>query len=218
VDLYLGPDRVHFHIHQKLLCKISPVFDKMFNSGFAEATKKSAELPEDDSETFESFILWLYRGTLDDIDKSTANSEGGPMWERIKLYCFAEKYCIDVLADSAMDTIIDGFTGVCIHADSIYLAYQNTSGGAALRSYMATGFAFEISVLYEEKSEEELERLANISDFARDVFCILAGRRTAALTNPDTLPKCEFHRHGEDKPCTQHAGYQRNDQVQYFAG
>jgi hypothetical protein len=45
VDLYLGPDRVHFHVHQKL-CQNSPVFDKMFNSGFVEATKKLAELPE----------------------------------------------------------------------------------------------------------------------------------------------------------------------------
>jgi hypothetical protein len=128
---------------------------------------------------------------------------------------FAEKYCIDVLADSAMDAVIDGFTGVCIHVDSICLAYQNTSDGAALRSYMATGFAFEISVHSGKKTEEELGRLANISDFARDVFCILAGRRTA-LKNPDTLPRCEFHRHGKDKPCTQRAEYQRNDRVQCF--
>lgn len=91
-----------------------------------------------------------------------------------------------------MDATIDGFTGVCIHADSICLAYHNTSDGAALRSYVATGFAFEISELFEVKTEEELGRLANISDFARNVlllFCILAERRITALKNSVTLPQ-----------------------------
>jgi hypothetical protein len=93
-----------------------------------------------------------------------------------------------------MGAIMDGFTRVCIHTDSICPAYRNTLDGAALRSYVATGFAFEISVLFEEKTEEELGRPANISDFARNVlllFCILADRRIAALKNPDTLPRCE---------------------------
>jgi hypothetical protein len=53
------------------------------------------------------------------------------------------------------------------------LAYHNTLDGAALRSYVATGFAFEISVLFEEKTEEELGRLAKISDFALNVLIII---------------------------------------------
>jgi hypothetical protein len=175
----------------------------MFNGGFAEATTNSAEMPDDDPDIFDSFIEWLYRGVLDTTDKLTANHEGGPMWKRIKLYCLAEKYCIDTLSDAAIDTIIDGFTGICIRADSICLAYQNTTDGAALRSYMSGGFAFEISRMNESNTEEEMGRLANISDFARDVFCHFASKKKEANTNPDRLPRCHFHRHGKDKPCNQ---------------
>jgi len=211
VDVYVGPDRVHFRVHKKLLCRDAPVFDRMFNGGFKEAVKNSADLPDDEPETFDSFLKWLYRGTFDEIDKVTANSKSGPMWERIKLYCFAEKYCINVLADSAMDTIIEGFTGICIRADSICLAYSNTSHGAALRSYMATGFAFELAVLAQNNTEEELGRLANINDFSRDVFCLLAGGKRKPLKNPDRLPRCDFHRHGRDKPCAKQARHQSDD-------
>jgi hypothetical protein len=202
VDIYVGPDRVHFRIHQKLLCQDAPVFDRMFNGSFEEAAKKSADLPADEPETFDSFLQWLYRATLDKIDKTTVNSKGGSMWNRIKLYCFADKYCIDVLADSTMDTIIDGFTGVSIRADSICLAYNNTSQGAALRSYMSTGFAYELLMKFGKNTEEDLRRLANISDFSLDVFTVMINPETKTPTNPDHLSKCIHHRHGKDKPCT----------------
>jgi hypothetical protein len=62
-----------------------------------------------------------------------------------------------------MGAIMDGFTRVCIHTDSICPAYRNTLDGAALRSYVATGFAFEISVLFEEKTKKSWDVLQTLA-------------------------------------------------------
>jgi hypothetical protein len=44
------------------------VFDTMFKSGFMEGLKKSADLPEDEPETSETSIQWLYNDGLDDTE------------------------------------------------------------------------------------------------------------------------------------------------------
>ena len=82
------------------------MFDTMFKSGFMEGLKKSTDLPEDDPETFETFIQWLYDDELDDIEIDRESQWSEPLLGRMKLVLFAEKYCIDVLADYAMDTIL----------------------------------------------------------------------------------------------------------------
>jgi len=78
----------------------------MFNSGFVEGLKKSADLPEDDTETFETFSQWLYNDELDEIKIDKERPWNEPLLGRIKLILFAEKYCIDFLADYAIDTIL----------------------------------------------------------------------------------------------------------------
>jgi hypothetical protein len=69
----------------------------MFRTGFQEALNKSAELPEDDPQAFDCFLRWLYAGTLPLIDMAKSFPTSGPLWDRIKLYYFKEKYCIDIL-------------------------------------------------------------------------------------------------------------------------
>lgn len=201
VDIYVGPDRVHFRVHQKLLCRDSPVFNAMFNSGFEEATKKSAELPEDDPATFDSFLRWAYSNALSNINIEESKGNSGPMWDRIKLFCFAEKYCNDTLADCAIDSIMDAFkdTGLSPSVEGIHLAYSNTSPGSGLRLYMARNFAHTLinrKLLYDVK---KLQRLASITEFSQDVFVIL-GHGTPS--RPHDAPRCDYHRHGKYKACT----------------
>jgi hypothetical protein len=202
VDIFVGPLREHFSVHEELLCRDAPVFRAMFGNsfGFQEAVNKSADLPEDDPETFEWFIKWLYEDYLepiklesleimtqeedevgteeDDIEEDeleTSEDEAldedrdrwlydetlevfnidkehpwtGPMLDRIKLFIFAEKYCIEVLANYAIDTIIeafnrtanfvneDGYPSTMPTLEVIRLAYENTLPGSGLRLYLA---------------------------------------------------------------------------------
>lgn len=201
MDIYLGPDRVHFCVHQKLLCQVSPVFDKMFNGGFQEAENKSALLPEDDPETFDSFLRWAYSNALSDVNMKESKTNSGPMWDRIKLFCFAEKYCADTLTDCAIDSIMEAFKSTDLYpsVEGIRLAYSNTSHGSGLRLYMARSFAHRLINRTLPYDTNGLQQLASIIEFSQDVFVILA---KGAPSRPQDAPRCDYHRHGKDKACT----------------
>jgi hypothetical protein len=213
VDVYVGADRIHFHVHQRLLCNKAPVFDKMFNGGFSEAGKKSAELPDDDPKAFDSFLQWVYRDQVAKVDLAAdlanASTEGGQLCDAIMLYCFAEKYCIDALADSVMNAILEAFvtTPCAPSAEETTLVYDNTSEGSRLRLYIARCFTYQLHVDYTATyTASELDFFAGKPDFCRDVFAVLLRWQTGSYTL-ETIPLptnelwCDYHRHGQDEIC-----------------
>jgi hypothetical protein len=199
VEIFVGPSRVRFSVHEKSLSAQSPVFKSMFNTGFLEADKKSAELPDDEPEVFDAFYQWLYRDTLDEMNSKDSKRSSGPIWERIKLVCFAEKYCIDKLSNYGMDTLIECYKKEkCMpSSEAIDLAYSNTSEGSGLRLYMARSFARRI---YDKESiaEEHMIELASMGDLCYDVFSVMLHRPHPTPQDPNTAARCDYHRHGKD--------------------
>ena len=57
VTLYVGKDKVGFHLHEDTLFNASLVFRKAFTSDFQEGSKRTMDLPEDDAGLFEHLIL-----------------------------------------------------------------------------------------------------------------------------------------------------------------
>lgn len=137
------------------------------------------------------------------MEESKEDSE--PMWDRIKLLYFADKYYIEDLTDSAMDTIIDGYRETSLNpsAAGVFLAYSNTSKGSGIRLYMARSFAYLL--IADENldySEECIDILANLNDFSRDVFSMMMHRGDEERKSPDEMARCDY-RHGKDKACPQ---------------
>jgi hypothetical protein len=64
VDLYIGPDKVHFSVHKELLCNKIPYFDKMFKGQFEEGAINSATFPEDAPDSFDLLVEWVYSGSI----------------------------------------------------------------------------------------------------------------------------------------------------------
>ena len=98
----VGEDRVVFKIHEGLLRKASPVFDKALSSGFRESHDKKIELPEEDINTFNFFVQWLYhhhelRENLMDSFVPEGKAKREYFDKIIDLYCFAGKYEIEQL-------------------------------------------------------------------------------------------------------------------------
>lgn len=105
--------------------------------------EKSIELEEEDVETFETFLQWLYDDEIDEIEIDKENQWGEPLLGRMKLFLFAEQFNIEVLADYAMDTIVFA-TQEWLERDFtqppleiIHLVYENTGPGSGLRFYLA---------------------------------------------------------------------------------
>lgn len=67
VDIFVGPQKQHFHVHKNPLCTRVPYFEKVFKEGgFLESVDQVATLPEDDPVAFSLLLEWVYN----DMDTS----------------------------------------------------------------------------------------------------------------------------------------------------
>jgi hypothetical protein len=62
VNVYVGPKRAKWYLHEDLLCKTSQFFRSTLKGSFKEASDAHIELPEDDADSFDVFVRWLYGG------------------------------------------------------------------------------------------------------------------------------------------------------------
>ena len=64
VRIYVGPEEKVFDLHKELLCSKSKFFRAAFEGSFREAGEEAMKLPEQNVETFQYFVHWLYSGKL----------------------------------------------------------------------------------------------------------------------------------------------------------
>lgn len=114
VQLKVGHKETRFHVHQNLLCHASSFFEAALTGKFKESSG-FMELVEDDADTFENLLEWLYRRkfeTLSDVEATLPSfqmllsiDDVDTRWAIIKkhehhyikltqLYIFADKYDI----------------------------------------------------------------------------------------------------------------------------
>lgn len=210
VDINVGPLREHFEVHEELICQDVPVFDTMFKSGFMEGLKKSADLPADDPETFRTFIQWLYDDELDEIEIDKERPWREPLLGRMKLVLFAEKYCIDVLADYAIDTILlatedwgeRDFTQPTLEV--IQLIYDNTLSCSGLRLYLAKCSAICYACCKWGPSDREIHLYimrGNASNMHELLSEFMTDMSDQLADHPNRAPICAYHRHEGEKNC-----------------
>lgn len=225
VEVLVGPKRKKFPIHKKLLCNASDFFSKAFNGGFQEAKDGSMNLPVDDPTAFELFIDWLYRSSL----PSLREFEGRKTL--YNLYFFAEKLCLNDLANQTMDKIRENhrrwlYTHVEAHFQLLGDVYSNTLADSPLRTFIIMIAVYEF---YWVKDTVQLEgengtkpkgalgsnRLRKLLDICKndpDLFDdYLTHSQRFNDTNRPRDPSnsasngfygdCYFHRHGKGEIC-----------------
>ena len=101
VDIYVGPKRKAFRLHEDLLCDRSDYFKATFQGEFAEAKSKELYLSEDNDASFELFVNWLYGGDLR-IGQPSTDEE---LLAHLGLLALAEKILIEHLGNLATDHI-----------------------------------------------------------------------------------------------------------------
>ncbi|KAL2061899.1 hypothetical protein VTL71DRAFT_7277 [Oculimacula yallundae] len=146
-----GLNQKTFKVHKDLLCQKVPFFAAMFNTGFLESKTQSATLPEDDSNSFEHFLGWLYRdsiGYIDHIDEHTL------------VFGFAEKYDLLHLMDLTIDSLVCKLRGdnSMLEMARIEIMYLVTHEKSKLRELAARCQAFVVL----ELGGEEIWRSDNL--------------------------------------------------------
>jgi hypothetical protein len=172
-------------------------------------------LPEDDPNAFALFVDWIYRS------KIPARKEPEDQATLYNLYIFAEKVCLDGLANATMDQIrrlVDSLeTLFDQHSALICKVYTETSHGSPLQKFCSHRMAFDLwaeALVPKRESplidDTGLEMAWSVCKDHVDLFKdFWSHMLTCSVKEGPPDPsyclggygRCDFHKHREGESC-----------------
>ena len=206
VNIFVGAERKKFHLHSDLLCNRSDYFRTCFVGDFKEAQQKELSLPEDDAESFELFVTWLY-GTH--LKKISSNDE---LPAYFNLAILANKLCLEYLQNQAKDHILRFHRTNPRSVGYQYLryVYQNTSSTDEARAVPVTLAAWiVVASQTAELTGEYRDLIREGGDLAVDFMDQLLScfakskvhRKSIGTLDPRKRSNCSLHTHISTPTC-----------------
>ncbi|KAK6613827.1 ankyrin repeat-containing protein [Botrytis cinerea] len=203
VTIVVGKEKRKFAVHKQLICESVAYFRGAFSAGgFKESQECSMDMPEDEPGVFEYFMHWLYRGTVPEA-KALEDFD-----QLLGVYIFAEKLCVNDLANKAIDAIqaitksgkFHQVPDCKVHADNIW---KNTSPTSPLRKWCIHELVYNSWDI--EASLEKKKKKAFSVGYGRIDHSVGALQRPpGSLYCPfqeENWDDCYFHRHSEGEVC-----------------
>ncbi|PPJ55834.1 hypothetical protein CBER1_07453 [Cercospora berteroae] len=204
VQVKIGPDpgAKVFTIPKGILIFYSGYFEGALrhSSPFTEARDGVFWLPDTDVDTWERFMVFLYRG---EVDEDGAN----PLKVLCRLWVLADRREVPLLMNKCIDNIRKEVTAVwCSPAEVLPYVYANTAPGSALRRFVLllsarAGQFAKVSPLhpsiagyFDEESRRDLLQLIWEFDDER-VW------RESDVYDLDPCPEYHSHGPGEEDKC-----------------
>ena len=207
VNIFVGAERMKFHLHRDLLCDRSDYFRACFVGDFKEAQQKELSLPEDNAESFELFVTWLYSTHLKEI----SSTDELPAY--FALAVLANKLCLEYLQNQATDHILRFYRTNPRSVDHQYLryVYQNTCPVDLIRD-LTVGLAAWIVVASQpaeltaeyEKLVREGGDLAVKFTYSLSLYYTKAKGSSQSIANldPRRISNCSLHKHSSTLVCS----------------
>jgi hypothetical protein len=214
VNLHVGSDlqRKHFRVHKALLCKKIPSLKKKL-IGNKEWPEGVAIFPEDNPESFEILMKWVYSGALSTLayPRDSEGVERGSV-NILSLYVLLDKLCLHRL----MDELVNRYIEHCLEGNfflsrgNIDAIYTVTREGSPLRKWATYSLYFFLhgaspisDILTEHWPISAVHELmvrhpSVLRDYLELVRKLPPGE---APKDPRYVSKCTFHKHSEDKEC-----------------
>ncbi|KAF3007879.1 hypothetical protein E8E13_010949 [Curvularia kusanoi] len=183
----VGEERKRFIVHKDLLTYHSEFFRSALSGNFKEAAEQTVPLPEDDPDTFEFFVHWLYHKDLPMKDNAstdllqdwTSEDNGGNLEKRnlIELHVFADRYRVEKLKVRTLEALFRYVQKNDVTLPSnrlICYAYENMPAGSGLLTLLVDVWCKYVEA--EEWKDDDTEQLP--SPFLISVLkCLTDGAR-----------------------------------------
>lgn len=137
VSLIVGETQTAFHVHEADLFEASPFFKAAFTSDFRESSERTMTLPEDDENTFELFVDWLYHRHYE-IPSHPKPPEKDVFMQPVKFFVLADKYDVRSLKNLIVSKIFLAFKQnlAVPRLSTISYAYKHTSQSSTIRKML----------------------------------------------------------------------------------
>lgn len=171
----------------------------MFTGVFKEGQEQAAHLVEDDVDAFNLFVEWLYMDRFRPLDFSKHSFASGPIFDRVKLYCFADKICLHALMDYTISVLLAAYLKYERYpsAEAAQYTFENTSSGSHLRTYMAYSVHYLIKNGTDEKNPVKNlhNAIAANDDLGTQVLQIFRAKANSSAKTPREIAWCSLHIH-----------------------
>jgi len=206
----VGPNHVKFVVHESLLIHYSDFFRAALTGNFSEAKDKIVRLEEDDPETFEVFVHWLYyqrfpdKNLGDDVELVNVFREGEPsnLNTCASLHIFGDKYGIKQLARDTIDDAVSitiGDDEECLPSPfAIEMAFEHLRESSPMCRLIVDAHCFY-------GAPDTYDTLANYKciPFLHGLWARFANLCTEAQDDSELLSRdivaCDYHEHEDDK-------------------
>ena len=177
VTLNVGPDKRTFHVHQNLLFKQSPVFKAAFSGECRESSERCMALPEDDPETVERFMQWLYFRSLGLTKGVSVETWDERYWQLARLNTLADKFNVGLLKNAIIDELfaLRKIAPMPPQSPVIGYIYENTTRASSLRKLIVGWYAWHINFTWYTSSSAP-ECFEDTPTFAADLAIALSQR------------------------------------------
>ena len=179
----------------------------MLGGQFSEAQSNTVTLPEEDPQTFELFIYWLYHNQLPplpDPEIMDLAELAVAEWSYYGLYCLGEKWCINALKNQTIDRIREYHTSrsTTVHPYHIERCYAGTSESSLLRRYVIESAAFALRSPAHKAYQAELRAHVEDAEFLYDLVAeCMKLIDLGGFDNPNLRPHCDFHEPVQGNHC-----------------
>lgn len=203
VTFCVGKKRKEYIVHEKVICDTADYFSKAL-TGASKDVDGVIHLPEECPGAFGLFVDWLYRGTVP-LVASQYHLE-----RLFKLYVFAEKLCMEELANKTMDKIRE-MCGLYVDAETTPAmathVFQNSFLDSPLRNWALEDLVFGLdpfnrSGIPDETLSGAVRKLCRDNDDFFEAYFRHIRATADGPSNPRANGRlCDFHRHEWNQLC-----------------
>lgn len=141
--MFVGSEKTRFDVHQDQLCEVSKFFKAAFTSQYKESSEKTIDLPEDDGDTVDLFVQWLYEHECN-VWTLPLDRNGEYLMQPIRLLIFAERYDIQSFKGYIFEKLLAharDAESMSPSENAVVYAYSNTCRGSDIRKMLADWYA-----------------------------------------------------------------------------
>ncbi|KAI1959819.1 hypothetical protein LOZ58_004184 [Ophidiomyces ophidiicola] len=177
ITITVGESEAQFQAHKDLLCQKSPFFNGALMRDFKEAGENAISLPEDDPDTFERFLQWLYSGIYELSGLKTDEEVDERYFQLAQLYTLADKLEVPRLKHDIINELFMMKTDPDKppQVDVIAYIYENTRERSPLRKLMVAWLVWHIDFQW-YTTPSATTFLSHCPEFAADLAVALARR------------------------------------------
>ena len=196
IKVYSGANQKSFLLHQGLLHHYSGYFTTV--ERIIEAKTGTVKLPEQDIQTFERFVLWLYARKIHQLQNT------GEYFEALcRLWVLGDRLEVPLLTNCVIDAFRDEVVARwAIPTRHLQYIYQNTLAGSGLRRFAIWLISNTGGTSTVPDSERALWPEEALWDITKALFYLRE-------TGPPILTKaaiavvdmCTFHQHIQGERC-----------------